>query len=369
MRIVVINHLTLDGVMQAPGRADEDTRGGFRHGGWAVPDNDDTMSAAIGERMAQPGGGLLLGRRSYEDMLAHWNSQGGPYKDALNDTPKFVVSRSSATRLDWPNSTLLHGDVPTAVAELKQGPGGDLVVMGSGQLIRSLLPHGLIDEYLLMIHPFVLGSGQRLFDQDDELLKLQLVDSTRTSTVRSARVWVFVRGARCARTAVVRRGLGRPPRAVRACGRRNDTSGSEPLLPTKRNVTELPLTEALSPRRVVRLTSDRGATETGSILVADQHHLDVDATARVLDRIDDPQDPAFAQRHHGTVERPELVRCQLVRDVARCRRVFDHRSRPAQARPRISMTMTTMRRMRTRVPIPMYMIGPYPAGASPHQKS
>ena len=182
MRIVVINHLTLDGVMQAPGRADEDTRGGFTHGGWADPDNDDTMSGAIGERMRQPDGGLLLGRRSYEDMLAHWNRQGGPYKDALNNTPKHVASRSSATRLDWPNSSLLHGDVPSAVAGLKQRPGGDLVVMGSGQLVRSLLPHGLIDEYLLMIHPLVLGSGRRLFEQDDEMVKLRLVDSTPTST-------------------------------------------------------------------------------------------------------------------------------------------------------------------------------------------
>src|ERR1700726_2796795 len=148
MQIVVINHITLDGVMQAPGRPDEDNRGGFSHGGWAIPGNDQLMGQALGERMGKPDGGLLLGRRSYEDMLASWNAQGGPYKDALNTAPKYVASTSSATRLDCPHSPLLHGNPPAAVADLKQGSPGALVIMGSGRLIRSLLPHGLIDEYL-----------------------------------------------------------------------------------------------------------------------------------------------------------------------------------------------------------------------------
>lgn len=182
MRIVVINHLTLDGVMQAPGRLDEDARGGFTHGGWATPRNDQVMAQALGKRMGRPDGGLLLGRRSYEDMLASWNAQGGPYKAALNSAPKYVASTNSATRLDWPNSTLLHGDVPAAVGELKQTSSGDLVIMGSGQLIRALLPHGLIDEYLLMIHPLVLGSGQRLFAHDNHGLALRLIESTPTTT-------------------------------------------------------------------------------------------------------------------------------------------------------------------------------------------
>src|SRR3984893_16952369 len=136
MQIVVINHITLDGVMQAPGRPDEDTRGGFSHGGWAIPGNDQVMGQALGQRMGKPSGGLLLGRRSYEDMLASWNVQGGPYKDALNAARKYVASTSSATRLDWPNSTLLHGDIPAAVTDLKQNSAGDLVIMGSGRLIR-----------------------------------------------------------------------------------------------------------------------------------------------------------------------------------------------------------------------------------------
>lgn len=182
MRIVVINHLTLDGVMQSPGRPDEDTRGGFTHGGWAIPGNDAAMFQAVGERMATPGGGMLLGRRSYEDMLSAWNAKGGPYKEGLNNARKYVASSSSATRLEWPNSTLVHGDVPAAVAGLKQNSEGNLVIMGSGQLIRSLIPHGLIDEYLLMIHPLVLGSGMRLFEHEDHVAKLKLIDSTATTT-------------------------------------------------------------------------------------------------------------------------------------------------------------------------------------------
>jgi len=180
----VINHITLDGVMQAPARPDEDTRGDFSHGGWAIPRNDEVdevMAEALGRRMGKPDGGLLLGRRSYEDMLSAWNTRGGPYKDALNTAPKFVVSSDPATKLDWPNSTLVHGDIPAAVADLKQSGTGDLTIMGSGRLIRSLLPHGLIDEFLLMIHPIVLGSGQRLFEPDNHVTELSLVDSTPTT--------------------------------------------------------------------------------------------------------------------------------------------------------------------------------------------
>lgn len=182
MGLVVINHLTLDGVMQGPGRPDEDTRNGFSDGGWAIPGGDEVMGRVLGARMGRPDGGLLLGRLSYEGMLASWNAQGGPYKDALNDAPKYVVSSNPATRLEWPNSSLLLGDVPAAVGELKQSLPGDLVVMGSGQLIRSLLPHDLIDEYLLFIHPLILGSGQRLFENENHPVKLYLVDSTATTT-------------------------------------------------------------------------------------------------------------------------------------------------------------------------------------------
>jgi dihydrofolate reductase len=166
-RIVVMNHVTLDGVMQGPGRADEDTRGGFTQGGWgqrsATP--DDATGRAMGERMAAGGGlaGWLFGRRTYEDLLTTWNARGGPFKDALNNSAKYVASATLGEPLPWPNSTLLHGDVAAAVDALKARTDGVLAIMGSGELIGSLMAAGLIDEYLLMIHPLVLGAGRRLF--------------------------------------------------------------------------------------------------------------------------------------------------------------------------------------------------------------
>jgi dihydrofolate reductase len=179
--IIVVNHVTLDGVMQGPGRSDEDTRGVFEHGGWATERNDEIMGAKLRERM---GGehAFLFGRRSYEDMLQAWNRMGGPYKDGLNNTPKYVVSRSSATKLAWPNSTLLAGDVPAAVAGLKESSDADLVIMGSGELVGSLLDASLIDVFVLMIHPLVLGTGRRLFQHADHLARLHLVESVSTTT-------------------------------------------------------------------------------------------------------------------------------------------------------------------------------------------
>src|SRR5262245_29292583 len=111
MTVVLLDHVSLDGVMQAPGRPDEDTRGGFAHGGWATEASDDEMAGWIGSIGADPDGAMLMGRRSYEDMLGHWNRTGGPFKDALNAAPKYVASRNPATELAWPNSTLLSGDV------------------------------------------------------------------------------------------------------------------------------------------------------------------------------------------------------------------------------------------------------------------
>jgi dihydrofolate reductase len=177
-RIVVLNHLTLDGVMQGPGRPDEDTRDGFEAGGWAMDDNDDVLMQAMGEHLSHSGG-LLLGRRSYDDMLGYWNETGGPFKDALNQAPKYVASHGSEP-LAWPNSTLLTGDVPRAVADIKKDIGDDLHIMGSGVLVRSLLPHGLIDGFMLMIHPVVLGSGHKLFEDGPRVL-LEL-DGSVTST-------------------------------------------------------------------------------------------------------------------------------------------------------------------------------------------
>lgn len=181
-RVVVINNVTLDGVMQAPGRPDEDTRGGFEHGGWAVMSNSDpVIGSAMGERMAQSGG-LLLGRRTYEDLLSYWNTQESPFKEALNNAPKYVASRTLREPLPWPNSTLLDGDAADAVAVLKQEPGNDLQIMGSGELVQSLMARDLIDEYMLLIHPLVLGSGRRLFADGGGVASLRLLDGASTTS-------------------------------------------------------------------------------------------------------------------------------------------------------------------------------------------
>ena len=184
-RVVVMNHLTLDGVMQAPGRPDEDPRDGFTLGGWGQRSASagDAAGKAMGERMAAGGGlaGWLFGRRTYEGLLAHWNATGGPFKEALNETPKYIASTTLSEPLAWPNSTLLEGDVADAVRELKANVEGVLAIMGSGELIGSLMAADLIDEYLLMIHPIVLGSGRRLFPKHVHS-SLQLVESTATVT-------------------------------------------------------------------------------------------------------------------------------------------------------------------------------------------
>ena len=184
-RIVVMNHMTLDGVMQGPGRADEDTRDGFTQGGWGhrsvTP--DDAVGKAMGERMAAGGGlaGWLFGRRTYEELLASWNAQGGPFKDALNNSPKYVASTTLKEPLPWPNSTLLGGDIVHALRALKARSGGVLAIMGSGVLIGSLMAANLIDEYLLMIHPLVLGTGRRLFPGGVHV-SLRPTDSVTTAT-------------------------------------------------------------------------------------------------------------------------------------------------------------------------------------------
>jgi dihydrofolate reductase len=178
-KVVVMNAVTLDGVMQGPGRPDEDTRDGFAHGGWGIAYGDEATVAKMGERMGEDHA-FLFGRRTYEQLLSSWNARGGPFKDALNNAPKFVASSSSATTLDWPNSTLLHGDVPAAVAELKDSSATNLVIMGSGVLIASLMAADVIDEYLLIIAPVVLGTGRRLFPEGVRVT-LRLTDSVTTS--------------------------------------------------------------------------------------------------------------------------------------------------------------------------------------------
>jgi dihydrofolate reductase len=182
-KVVVINHVTLDGVMQSPGRPEEDSRDGFTHGGWASANADDQLVAATYARVEEGGGlQLLLGRRSYEGMLGYWNTQDSPFKEGLNNAPKYVASRTLREPLPWPNSTLLHGDVADAVTELKRELGGDLTVMGSGELIQTLMRQDLIDEYLLFVHPLVLGTGRRLFRDGSPSASLRLIESTTATT-------------------------------------------------------------------------------------------------------------------------------------------------------------------------------------------
>ena len=184
-RIIVMNHVTLDGVMQGPGRPEEDTRGGFTRGGWGQVSTmpGDAAGKAMGERMAAGGGlaGWLFGRRTYEDLLSYWNQQpDSPFGPMLTNAPKYVASTTLADPMPWPNSTALRGNVAEAVGELKAESAGVLAIMGSGELIGSLMAADLIDEYLLMIHPLVLGTGRRLFPAGAHV-SLRLTGSVTTA--------------------------------------------------------------------------------------------------------------------------------------------------------------------------------------------
>ncbi len=179
-RLVVVNHVTLDGVMQAPARPDEDRRGGFDRGGWAAANADAVMGETMGTRMTGDGE-LLLGRRTYEDMASVWPHRppDDPYAAVINARRKHVASRTLREPLDW-NATLLDGDVAGAVAALRERT--DLAILGSGELIQSLMPHGLIDEYLLLVHPLVFGTGRRMFPDGGAPAALRLVDTVTTGT-------------------------------------------------------------------------------------------------------------------------------------------------------------------------------------------
>jgi dihydrofolate reductase len=183
--LTVINHISLDGVMQGPASPEEDVRGDFEHGGWAQANGDQVMADVLVGHMREGRegeGGLLLGRWTYESFFDVWpHRRDNPFTERLNNTTKYVASTTLAEPLPWQNSVLLSGDVPAAVRQLKDG-GTNLAVLGSGALIRSLLPHRLIDEWLLMIHPVVLGSGERMFADPGAYQGLSLTDSLTTTT-------------------------------------------------------------------------------------------------------------------------------------------------------------------------------------------
>jgi len=181
-KLMVLEMVTLDGVMQAPGGREEDQRGGFTHGGWSAPYNDSVKMQIMGEGMSR-GADLLFGRWTYEKMYNVWHGRtDNPFTAVFERSQKYVASRTHKGPLPWVNSTLLEGDAADAVAELKQQPGLDLLVMGSGVLAQSLMRRGLVDEYQLLIHPLVLGSGRRLFTDDVPCSALRLVRSVPTTT-------------------------------------------------------------------------------------------------------------------------------------------------------------------------------------------
>jgi dihydrofolate reductase len=182
-KIVVTTNLSLDGVMQSPSHPDEDRRGDFEHGGWAPPYVDPVMEGVMAKGIDK-GGAMLFGRRTYEQFASFWPHQpdDNPYAAVLNRREKYVASSTLREPLPWANSTLLAGDVPAAVAELRERPGKDLVVLGSGALAQTLMRHDLVDEYVLSIHPLVLGSGRRLFPDDGAYAKLEMAESVTTTT-------------------------------------------------------------------------------------------------------------------------------------------------------------------------------------------
>lgn len=181
-KVVAFEIVSLDGVMQGPGRPDEDRRGGFEQGGWAQPYADPAMGAAAMEGRDSTGA-LLFGRRTYEDFYAVWpNRTDNPFTDVLNNSLKYVASTTLREPLPWMNSKLLDGDGPDAVAGLRERPGKDLLILGSGELVRSLQSRNLVDEYILLIHPLILGRGRRLFGEGGSPASFRLVDTKTTTT-------------------------------------------------------------------------------------------------------------------------------------------------------------------------------------------
>jgi dihydrofolate reductase len=182
-KVIVSEFLTLDGVMQAPGLPDEDRSGGFAHGGWQVALMDEEAGSVITEGLAATGG-LLLGRVTYEIFAGFWPNAPAddPIAQTINSFPKYVVSTTLKEPLPWNNSHLIKGDVARQIAQLKEEPGKDLRVIGSGQLVQTLMEHDLVDQYDLMIYGLVLGSGKRLFREGIPTTPLRLVDSQTSKT-------------------------------------------------------------------------------------------------------------------------------------------------------------------------------------------
>jgi len=180
MKLTITTHVTIDGVMQGLGGPNEDRRGGFERGGWALPLLDDEGGTLVVE-IFQRADAFLFGRRTYEIFAPYWGARGesDPIGAALNTRPKYVAS-TTLTDPQWAHTTVLSGDVPAAVGELKATPGGELQVHGSGVLVRWLLENRLVDEITLLTYPLVVGQGARLFPATGPDTALELVDSRAT---------------------------------------------------------------------------------------------------------------------------------------------------------------------------------------------
>ncbi|UGY90289.1 dihydrofolate reductase family protein [Streptomyces gobiensis] len=185
MRVVVSVFMSLDGVVQAPGGPEEDTDGGFAHGGWSLPFFDpQVVGGAFAEAMAKAQA-LLFGRRTWQTMAAAWPERAGdPFADQMNAIPKYVVSQTLGDdELTWENTTRIPGDKAVArIRQLHEMDGGDLLVMGSPTLVRTLLREGLVDELRLMIEPVILGGGKTIFPEDGALRALELVSTVTSGT-------------------------------------------------------------------------------------------------------------------------------------------------------------------------------------------
>jgi dihydrofolate reductase len=185
MRIVIIEFMSLDGVVQAPGGPDEDTDGGFAHGGWSHPFFDPQVGGAFADAMTETKA-LLFGRRTWQSMAAAWPERAGdPFADQMNTIPKYVVSQTLGDDelKTWDNTTRIPGDEAVArIRELYETDGGDLLVMGSPTLARTLLREGLVDELRLMIEPVILGGGKTIFPDDGAQRTLELVSTVTSPT-------------------------------------------------------------------------------------------------------------------------------------------------------------------------------------------